>query len=302
MNKVNTWKNRDRETITNLMKKINMWKKNMWKNRVGNSITILEYMKLTKKEKKEAESEFKLEAFPFLVLYSMYTVLQLGIEEFQGYPRMGIFRQNGFWIFLYFTLIIIIFILNITGFRFVRNRYFKKRPELKKYYKENNLKIKYPPHIFFMMPIFFLDYYPMNWTELIIWTAAIYLIFIGPKPGRFYFWEKAILRARVLAEKTNAPMICNIDSENHVFLLILIILFPSVTFQVFGLYPIIPIFSFLIGEKMTNYVFVENYKKYFKRRDKIFLRIETPICIISALIPGWIIIDPFLVYSLSLIG
>ena len=74
-----------------------------------------------------------------------------------------------------------------------------------------------------MMPIFFLDYYPMNWTELIIWTAAIYLIFIGPKPGRFYFWEKAILRARVLAEKTNAPMICNIDSENHVFLLILII-------------------------------------------------------------------------------
>ena len=297
MNKVNTWKNRDRKTITNLMKKINTWK-----NRDRDSITILEYEKLTKKEKKEAESGYKLEPLATLGLYSMYTVLQLGIEEFQGYPRMGIFMQNGSWIFLYFTLIIIIFILNITGFRFVRNRYFKKRPKLKKYYKENNLKIKYPPHIFFMMPIFFLDNYPMNWIELVIWTAAIYLIFIGPKPGRFYFWEKAIFRARVLAEKTNAPMICEIDSENHGFLLMFIVLFPSVTFQVFGLYPIIPIFSFFLGEKMTNYVFVENYKKYFKRKDKIFFKIETPICIISALIPGWIIIDPFLVYSLSLVG
>ncbi|MHA1253048.1 MAG: hypothetical protein ACTSRP_23880, partial [Candidatus Helarchaeota archaeon] len=188
--------------------------------------------------------------------------IQLGVEELQGYPWLGLFMENGHWV-VYLAFLIITLTLNIMGFRVIRNKYFRDHPNLKDYYKENKFKIRFPPHIFLLTPIIFLDYYPRNWIELIIWVSAIYFIFIGPRPGKFYYWEK--------------------------------ILFPSLTLQVFNIYPIISIFLLPIGEKITDYVYVKKLKEHLKRYNRT-LCIQIIIFIITFMIPAWCVIDAFVTF------
>ncbi|MHA1230854.1 MAG: hypothetical protein ACTSPQ_09420 [Candidatus Helarchaeota archaeon] len=268
--------------------------KKKWYGEDKEYITTEKYLRLSKKEKKEFDNGMKLLSLPVYTLYFYYMFIQLGVEELQGYPWLGLFMENGHWV-VYLAFLIITLTLNIMGFRVIRNKYFRDHPNLKDYYKENKFKIRFPPHIFLLTPIIFLDYYPRNWIELIIWVSAIYFIFIGPRPGKFYYWEKALYLARAHAEKTKLAAIYYLDGGGHAIFLASVILFPSLTLQVFNIYPIISIFLLPIGEKITDYVYVKKLKEHLKRYNRT-LCIQIIIFIITFMIPAWCVIDAFVTF------
>ena len=217
------------------------------------------------KDKSEFGKEIKI-TFIFMGIFIiiLYMIFEFTFGFYQKRSRLIIFINDYMWI-IFILLLIGIILFNISCYNLVKYLYFERHPELKQLYKKNNWKIKSKiPNIYsWFITFLFLDFYPYNLIEFIIWVVIFYLIFIGPLPGQFYFWKKCIIVKRGIVEGVNIPLI-NYEEITCFTLSVPGILFWSQIFQLINIYPI---FSVLLIFPLNNKWYY-NYmiKRYYSKR------------------------------------